>query len=179
MTALLPLFRLELGLRKYTKFFHIHKLPSHCKTQYRKFETNICVASVPISTFMRLWAILYITTIGLHILLQENMWTDPENHSQTHDCGSWDWGRTIPFLRIHKYDFRYIAKLFQRKILLTFYQFPVTVNRFYIYIIVTKQFSAVIDIVLLLEGIKTKMLYRNERYWKKKRKHFLSDAPFI
>jgi hypothetical protein len=37
------------------------------KTQYRKFETNI-----PRSD-------LYIHTIGLPILLQENMWTDPGN----------------------------------------------------------------------------------------------------
>jgi hypothetical protein len=28
------------------------------------------------------------------------------NPSQTHECGNWDWGRTIPFLGIHKCDFR-------------------------------------------------------------------------
>ncbi len=28
------------------------------------------------------------------------------NRSQTHGCGNWDWGRTIPFLGIHKWDFR-------------------------------------------------------------------------
>ncbi len=38
---------------------------------------------------------LYIPTIGLPIMLQENMWTDPG------DCG-----RAIPFLGIHKWDFR-------------------------------------------------------------------------
>ncbi len=27
------------------------------------------------------------------------------NRSQTHERGNWDWGRTIPFLRIHKWDF--------------------------------------------------------------------------
>ncbi len=25
--------------------------------------------------------------------------------TQTHECGNWDWGRTIPFLGIHKWDF--------------------------------------------------------------------------
>ena len=28
------------------------------------------------------------------------------NRSQTHECGNWDCGRAIPFLRIHKWDFR-------------------------------------------------------------------------
>ncbi len=31
--------------------------------------------------------------------------------SQTHECGNWDWGRTIPFLGIHKWDFRCSAKV--------------------------------------------------------------------
>ncbi len=38
------------------------------------------------------------------------MWTDPGtvyvNGSQTHECGNWDGGRTIPFLGIHNWDFR-------------------------------------------------------------------------
>jgi hypothetical protein len=37
---------------------------------------------------------LYISRIGLPILLQGNMWTDPGNiyvnRSQTHECGNWD-----------------------------------------------------------------------------------------
>ncbi len=28
------------------------------------------------------------------------------NRSQKHGCGNWDWGRAIPFLGIHKWDFR-------------------------------------------------------------------------
>ncbi len=32
---------------------------------------------------------LYIPTVGLPILLQENMWTDI-NRSLKHECGNWD-----------------------------------------------------------------------------------------
>ncbi len=28
------------------------------------------------------------------------------NRSQTNECGNWDWGRVIPFLGLHKWDFR-------------------------------------------------------------------------
>ncbi len=68
-------------------------LTAHCtdpdlghtaRTQYRKFEANIprkgiWPASFPISTFMCLVSDLYIPPIGLPILLQENVWTDPGN----------------------------------------------------------------------------------------------------
>ncbi len=33
------------------------------------------------------------------------------NHSQTHGCGNWDWGRAIPRKVIHKWDFRCSVKL--------------------------------------------------------------------
>jgi hypothetical protein len=68
-------------------------------TQYRKFETIIPKKEfrglspnfhihVSVSDF-------YIPTIGLPILLQENMWTDPGNVYKsltysTHECGNWD-----------------------------------------------------------------------------------------
>ncbi len=31
------------------------------------------------------------------------------NRSQTHECGNWDWGHAIPFLGMHKWDFRCCA----------------------------------------------------------------------
>ncbi len=67
-------------------------------TQYRKFETNIPRKGIarPQSQFPHIHVSvsgLYIPTIGLPILLQENMWTDPGiytvNRSQTHECGNW------------------------------------------------------------------------------------------
>ncbi len=48
---------------------------------------------------------LYISRIGLPILLQGNMWTDPGNiyRSQSHECVNWDWGHAIPRKGIHKW----------------------------------------------------------------------------
>jgi hypothetical protein len=76
------------------------------KTQYRKFETNI-FPEKELSGFSPNFQIhvfeshLYIPTIGLPILLQENMWSwENINRSETHECGNWDCGRTIPFLGI-------------------------------------------------------------------------------
>ncbi len=54
---------------------------------------------------------LYISRIGLSILLRPNMYVDRSweyiNRSQTHACRNWDWGRTIPSLGINKLNFRY------------------------------------------------------------------------
>ncbi len=56
-----------------------------------------------------------ISRIGLPILLQGKMRTDPgnmyKNRSQTHECGNWDWGRAIPRKGIHKCDFPCSAAL--------------------------------------------------------------------
>ncbi len=54
---------------------------------------------------------LYISRIGLSILLQPNMCgpilgIQYINRSQTHECGNWDGGRGIPRKGIHKWDFR-------------------------------------------------------------------------
>ncbi len=32
------------------------------------------------------------------------------NRSETYECRNWDWGRAIPFLGIHKFDFWYSAE---------------------------------------------------------------------
>ncbi len=70
-----------------------------------------CAASVPISSFMCLW-VIYIQRICPHIFLQQNRQTDHGNicinRSQTHDCGNWDWGRSIPYLGIFVSNFRYL-----------------------------------------------------------------------
>ncbi len=50
---------------------------------------------------------MYIPRIGPLILLQQKRQTDLGNRSETHECGSWDWGRTIPFLGIFVSNFWY------------------------------------------------------------------------
>jgi hypothetical protein len=82
------------------------------KTQYGKFGANIPRTELrrlsPNSSIHVSVSDLCIPMIGLSILLQENLWTDPGNmnRSQTHECGNWDSGRAIPFLEKHKWDFR-------------------------------------------------------------------------
>ncbi len=48
---------------------------------------------------------LYIPTIGLPNILQENRWWEYTDCSQSHECGCWDWSRAIPFLGIRKSKF--------------------------------------------------------------------------
>ncbi len=84
----------------------------HCKDKIPKFRNkyfqkrNIGV-SVPISTFMRLWAIyIFPRSVCLFCWRKyvDQSW-DYINRSQTHECGNWGWGRTIPRKGIHKWDF--------------------------------------------------------------------------
>ncbi len=84
------------------------------KTQYWKFETNIprkgtarpqsqfphsCVCERFIYSHDR--SASY-SAAGKYV---ERSW-DYINRSQTHECGNRDWGVAIPFLGIHKWDFR-------------------------------------------------------------------------
>ncbi len=68
-----------------------------------------CAATGPISTFMCLWAIYtYIPTIDLLICCMKYVDRSWEyiSRSQTHQCGNWVGGRTVPRKEIHKRDFR-------------------------------------------------------------------------
>ncbi len=85
----------------------------HCKNKLPKFRNkyskkrNIGV-SVPISTFMHLWAIyIFPQSVSLFCWRKyvDRSW-DYTNRSQIHECWNWGWVRAIPRKGIHKGDFR-------------------------------------------------------------------------
>ncbi len=97
----------------YTHFCDSTKSPPHCKDKIPKFRNkysqkrNIGV-SVPISIFMRLWAIyIFPRSVCLFCWRKyiDRSW-DYINRSQTHECWNWGWGRAIPRKGILKRDFR-------------------------------------------------------------------------
>jgi hypothetical protein len=87
----------------------------HCKkkTQNRKFETNIPIKGIarPQSQFPhscvceRFVYSHYRSAYSAAEKYVDRSW-EYNNRSQPHECGNWDLGRTVPFLGIHKWDFR-------------------------------------------------------------------------
>jgi hypothetical protein len=105
-----------------------NKIPScTAKTQYRKYkysQKRNCGASVPISTYMCLWAIYSLYSHNRPAYSAAGKYVDRSweyiNRSQTHECGNWDWGRAIPFLGIHKWDFAVVCMRFSWSVLLQY-----------------------------------------------------------
>jgi hypothetical protein len=75
---------------------------------------------------------LYIPTINLHVLLQENMYVDRSweyiNRSQTHECGNWVCGCEIPFLGIIVSNFRYCVFAVYGSTSLLYLSFTIHIN---------------------------------------------------
>ncbi len=84
---------------------------THCKEPIPKIENKYSqernfAATVPISTFVCLWAI-YIFPPSI-CLFWCRKYVDQSwefiNRSQTHECGNWDWGRAIPRKAVSVWD---------------------------------------------------------------------------
>ncbi len=84
------------------------KVRSHCKesipNQILPEMKLQCAASVPISTFMFLWAIYIFPWLVCPSLLQKNRWTDRGKiylaHTYVRECRNWDWGHAVSFLGV-------------------------------------------------------------------------------
>ncbi len=59
------------------------------------------------------------------------------NRSQTHECGNWDWGRSIPFLGIHKWDFFAVQRAFGTPIFSDFFLWKILSAVFKVYFCIT------------------------------------------
>jgi hypothetical protein len=85
---------------------------AHCKEPILNIRNNYsqkrnCVAAVPISTFMCLWAVLIFPRLICLFRCRKYVdWSwEYINHSQTHEYGNWDWGFAIPRIGTYKWVF--------------------------------------------------------------------------
>ncbi len=103
--------REKINVRWFRRFFTGIKL--HCKDKMSKiwnkyFQKRNIGVSVPISTFMCLWANYIFPRWVCRFCWRKYVDQSWEyiNRSQTYECGNWGWGRAIPRKGIHKRNCR-------------------------------------------------------------------------
>jgi hypothetical protein len=91
------------------KFLYIHCTDTIPKIWHKYSQKRNCAASVPVSTFMCLYE-RFINSHDRAAYSAAGKYVDRSWEyiicSQTRECGNWDCGHAIPFLGIHKWDFR-------------------------------------------------------------------------
>ncbi len=70
-------------------------------------QNRIIMFSLPVPTLIYLWEIIYFQDQSAYSAAGKHVDRSLEyiNHSQTQECGNWDWGRAFPRKGIHKRDF--------------------------------------------------------------------------
>ncbi len=93
-------------------------IPRNETLQPPYFQNRIIMFSLPILTLIYLWEIyLLLGSVCLFCCSQispDSSW-EYINRSQTHECGNWDWGPTIPRKGIHKGIFVAVCKVKSNK----------------------------------------------------------------
>ncbi len=71
-------------------------------------QNRIIMFCLPVTTLIYLWEIyIFPGSVCLFCCRKYVDWSwEYINHSQTHECENWDWGRAIPRIGIHKWFFR-------------------------------------------------------------------------
>jgi hypothetical protein len=93
----------------FTKFYTVQCKHKITKIQNIYSQKRNWAASVLTPICMCLWAFFLYShdrsAYSAAVKYVDRFW-EYLNRSQTHECGNWVWGRAIPFLGIHKWDFR-------------------------------------------------------------------------